>query len=441
MSSAAITVEQISKRFQMGSGATYGLLSEFLQDATIRLVARQTRRLFGGYDRYREGETLRQLWALRDVSFRVDQGEVVGVIGRNGAGKSTLLKILSRILHPTRGRIEISGRIGSLLEVGTGFHPELTGRENIYLNGAILGMTRREIQHKFDDIVDFAEMAPFLDTPLKRYSSGMAVRLAFAVAAHLEPEVLLIDEVLAVGDMGFQKKCIGKMEEVSRHGRTVLIVSHNLPVIANLCSRALLLEAGTVAAEGAAVDVVRTYMERSPSAGGEIVWPDPSAAPGNDVVRLRSVRILQDGGDSSTGDVDISRDVIVELTYHNLRPGEQLFGALWLKDQFGTTVLSSASADGCNQRQDEWFGRPHPPGIFRTRCRIPGNFLNEGTYHITAMVNHLPWETLVMEDDAVQFHVHDTGSMRQTYYGKWAGVVRPQLPWSTEFVEASESEN
>jgi len=248
MSAPVIRTVGLSKRFRIGKRVNYKSLRESLQNA-VTAPFRRTRRA---------AETI---WALRDVSFEVARGEVMGVIGRNGAGKSTLLKILSRITEPTEGRVELRGRVGSLLEVGTGFHLELTGRENIYLNGAILGMKRAEIHRKFDEIVDFAEVEQFLDTPVKHYSTGMYLRLAFAVAAHLEPEILLVDEVLAVGDVAFQKKCLGKMEEVSRGGRTVVFVSHNLPALEAICSQAVLLDGGRIVASGPAADTVRRYLQ------------------------------------------------------------------------------------------------------------------------------------------------------------------------------------
>lgn len=255
MSEAIITVEGLGKRYRLGqrSNERYTALRDVLTDKAKGLF--RTRHS-SQVTRHSNNE----LWALRDVSFEVKRGEVVGIIGRNGAGKSTLLKILSRITEPTTGRVRLKGRVASLLEVGTGFHPELTGRENIYLNGAILGMTRAEIQKKFDEIVAFAEIEKFLDTPVKRYSSGMYVRLAFAVAAHLEPEILVVDEVLAVGDAEFQKKCLGKMSDVSRGGRTVLFVSHNMAAIAALCNRALLIESGRVLSDGPASEVTERYV-------------------------------------------------------------------------------------------------------------------------------------------------------------------------------------
>ena len=239
------------------------------------------------------------LWALRNVSFDVHKGEIVGIIGRNGAGKSTLLKILSKITPPARGRVEIHGRTSSLLEVGTGFHPELTGRENVYLNATILGMRKREVDRKFDEIVEFSGVEKFLDTPVKRYSSGMRVRLAFAVAAHLEPEILIIDEVLAVGDAAFQEKCLNKMQDVGNEGRTVFFVSHNMQAVTRLCERVITLKDGRVAADGNAHEMVAAYMHEGASSSADRTWDDIDTAPGGDVVRLRSVRMKDAQGQTA----------------------------------------------------------------------------------------------------------------------------------------------
>jgi len=378
------------------------------------------------------------MWALKDLSFEVRRGEVLGIIGRNGAGKSTLLKILSRVTAPTSGEVRVRGRIASLLEVGTGFHPELTGRENILLNGAILGMKKVETARKFDEIVAFSGVEKYIDTPVKRYSSGMYVRLAFAVAAHLEPEILLVDEVLAVGDTAFQKKCLGKMGAMGQEGRTVLVVSHNMPSIVNLCPRAILLNDGRVVADGQAAEVVQQYLATAVSAGGEVVWPDPAQAPGNEIVRLHAVRILQDGIDGPTADVSISKEVLVQITYCNLQDGAVLYPAIWLRDKMGTDVLSSSNAKSVSLTEDPWYGRPHPIGLFQSVCRIPGNFLNEGLYSITAIVGKGASETQILEDYVLSFDVHDTGEMRKEYYGSWLGVVRPKLAWLTEYAGPEE---
>ncbi len=425
MPAPAIRCDGLSKRFRLG-GTRATRFTELLAGLGRSAATVPTRWLGRSRD---AGE--RELWALRDVSFEVAAGEVVGIVGRNGAGKSTLLNVLSRITRPTAGRIEIAGRVGSLLDVGTGFHPELTGRENVFLNGAILGMSRREIKAKFAEIVAFAEVERFLDTPVKRYSSGMVVRLAFAVAAHLEPEVLIVDEVLSVGDAAFQNKCLGKLDEVSRHGRTVLIVSHHLPSVVNFCGRALLLEAGRITAEGPASEVVGVYLSRTRSAPGEALWPDPGTAPGGEAVRLRSVRVLQDGQEGPTADVAINIDVVIEIAYRTLRGGESHFAGLWLRDHSGTVVLASNTAPGITIGSDAWHGRPQPAGIYVSRCRLPANFLNDATYTVTALVSRPPGVAEVREENAVAFRVHDTAAMRDSSAAT-PGVVRPGLAWETE---------
>src|SRR5580658_3852234 len=305
MSGPVIRVEGLGKRYRLGEGLRHTALRNLLGDA-LRLPLR----VLGGGGRASHAPpsaespaanapadagpaingNSRFIWALKDVNFEVQQGEVVGLIGRNGAGKSTLLKILARITRPTEGHAEIHGRVGSLLEVGTGFHGELTGRENVYMSGAILGMRKAEIDRKFDEIVAFSEVERFLDTPLKHYSSGMQMRLAFAVAAHLEPEVLLVDEVLAVGDASFQKKCLGKMSDVARRGRTILFVSHNMAAMKALCSRAVLIREGTIAKSGAVAEVVDDYLLGSAPGINTKEWRDPATAPGNENIRMAYIR-------------------------------------------------------------------------------------------------------------------------------------------------------
>lgn len=433
MPNPIIKVNNLSKRYRIGARERYLSFRDAIVDgitAPVRNLAK-LRRLTEFKNSNDEEDVI---WALKDVSFEVKEGEVLGIIGRNGAGKSTLLKILSRITEPTSGSIEIHGRVSSLLEVGTGFHPELTGRENIFLNGAILGMRKWEIEKKFDEIVRFSEIEKFIDTPVKRYSSGMYVRLAFAVAAHLEPEILVVDEVLAVGDAQFQKKCLGKMGDVAKEGRTVLIVSHNMPSIMNLCQRAILLNDGQLVKDGTASEVVQHYMSTARSAGGEVIWSDPAQAPGNDVVRLHAVRILQEGIDRPTADVDISKEVLIQIEFWNLREGTRLYSAIWLRDKMGTEVLSSVNAKSISLTEDPWYGRPYPRGMFRSVCRIPGDFLNEGLYSVTAILGKQPFDTQILEDYVLSFHVHDTGEMRKEFYGGWLGVVRPRLAWHTEYL-------
>lgn len=430
MGDLAIRVEGIGKRYRLGPHEPYRALRDVLTDMLVA-PARWFRRPTPPVSRPVRPQ---HLWALRDVSFEVPRGEVVGIIGRNGGGKSTLLKLLSRITAPTEGSGEVYGRVGSLLEVGTGFHPELTGRENIYLNGAILGMTKAEIDGKFDQIVAFAEVEPFVDTPVKHYSSGMHVRLAFAVAAHLEPEILLVDEVLAVGDAAFQKKCLGKMSGVAREGRTVLFVSHNMAVINQLCVRGIWLDSGRLRYDGSAPEAVARYLMTMSARGGEQSWPDPERAPGNERVRLHAVRIRSKG--EITNEVDIDKDLLVEVEFWNLLPGSRnLCANIYLLDSLGNTVLSTANTPAASLAPNEWFYGPHPAGLFRATCTLPGNFLNEATYYISVYVVTLgPVRVEARAEQALAFTVLDTGVMREPGGGRWDGVVRVRLPWRTEFL-------
>ncbi|HEY9282202.1 MAG TPA: ABC transporter ATP-binding protein, partial [Pyrinomonadaceae bacterium] len=373
-----------------------------------------------------EAETL---WALRDVSFEVRPGEVIGIIGRNGAGKSTLLKVLSRITEPTAGRVELYGRVGSLLEVGTGFHQELTGRENIYMNGAILGMKRAEIERQFDQIVAFSEVERFIDTPVKHYSSGMFMRLAFAVAAHLEPEILIVDEVLAVGDANFQKKCLGKMGTVAREGRTVLFVSHNLTAMQGLCSRVVWLHEGRVAADGPTGEVISEYLRTSFSARTAQEWADPATAPGNEAVRLRRARVLPEGG-SPSEPITVRTPVVIEFEYWNLHPATTLNLSLHLINEEGVTVFASGSG-----KDKTWQG-PLPAGLFRSRCRVPGGLLNDGIHNVQLLVVKDHSVVIHNQPDVLSFDIREAPETREFWFGKWPGAVRPDLEWRTEQVEA-----
>lgn len=426
MSKPSISVRNLGKRYLLGvgGGERYRALRDVIANSLTSLFKRKHQR-----------KGVQDLWALRNISFDVEEGQKIGIIGKNGAGKTTLLKLLSEITEPTEGEIRLRGRVASLLEVGTGFHPELTGKENIFMNGAILGMTKAEIKRRYDEIVAFAEVEKFLDTPVKRYSAGMRVRLAFAVAAHLESEILLIDEVLAVGDVGFRKKCMGKMEDVASKGKTVLMVSHNMPAIINLCQRTILLDTGRVVVDGQSKDVVQHYLATMRSASGEVVWSDLAQAPGNDIVRLQAVRIFQDGIEEPTADVDISKEIRIQIRYQNLQPGVLLYTGIILKDQMGTLVFSSTNHKSISLTEDPWYGRPRPTGFFQSVCSIPANFLNEGFYSISAIVGKFVVETQILENNVLSFQVHDTGEMRKEFYGGWAGTVRPRLPWSTEYIE------
>lgn len=415
---SALRVEDLGKRYKLGvttgGRASYRSLREDLA---------------GMFRRDREQAESRELWALRHVSFEISAGERVGVIGRNGAGKSTLLKLLSRITAPTEGRIEIRGRIGSLLEVGTGFHPELTGRDNISLAGAILGMRHREIEAKLDDIVEFAGVARFLDTPVKRYSSGMYLRLAFAVAAHLEPEILLVDEVLAVGDADFQKKCLGRMEEIGESGRTVVFVSHSMPSVLRLCDRVILFDHGGVLADGSPREVIRHYLESGLGSSAEREWSSPEDAPGDQVCRLKAVRVVQNGHVEE--EIDIEREVQIEVEYWHLTADPTLFPSVNLHLSNEDGVMLFVTNDFNNR---SWAQTARSPGVVTVACHLPGNFLAEGrVFVLAALSTYNPTAVHAMERDAVSFQVVDrsTGTgVRGEYASEWPGVVRPMLEWT-----------
>ncbi|MDP3705970.1 MAG: polysaccharide ABC transporter ATP-binding protein [Legionellaceae bacterium] len=370
-------------------------------------------------------------WALKDINFEVQAGDVIGIIGRNGAGKSTLLKVLSRITEPTQGKIGIRGRVASLLEVGTGFHPELTGRENIYLNGSILGMRKAEINGKFDEIIEFAEIEKFLDTPVKRYSSGMYVRLAFAVAAHLDPEILIVDEVLAVGDVHFQKKCLGKMEKFGKEGRTILLVSHNTAVITTLCSKSILLDKGQITSEGDAHEVVRKYSCMLQEFGGQVVWDDPSTAPGTKRVRLHAFRIISEN--TITSEVWSDKEVRIEVCFWNFEEGAMLRTSIHILDSLGSCIFATGNAD---LTEDKWINRPYPVGLYRSICVIPANFLNDTTYLVHAFVTRNIGSVEVGTNEPLQFSVLDSGTMRNGFTGHWRGIIRPKMVWETELLSA-----
>jgi len=429
MADIAIRVDRVSKRYRIGEKrASYGTLRE-----TLGNKFRSAIRGMGGYLGGRSAAgTLSDatIWALKDVSFEVKSGEILGIIGKNGAGKSTMLKILSRITEPTAGRCEIHGRVGSLLEVGTGFHQELTGRENVFLNGAILGMRRAEIGDKFDEIVEFAEVEKFIDTPVKHYSSGMHMRLAFAVAAHLEPEILLVDEVLAVGDARFQKKCLNKMQDVGKLGRTVLFVSHNMPAVTRLCERAILFEDGEIVRDGLVPEVVSSYLSGEVGTTASREWPDIEGAPSGDVVRLRSICIkTDDGGVSDT--VDIRRPVGIEIEYEVLKPGYKLTPMHQIYNEEGLRIFTAVDTD------PQWMSRPRPAGKYVSTAWIPGNLFTEGMLFVATHAFTLePFMRQYYVRDAVSFNVIDStnsDAARGEWAGRLPGVVRPMLRWTTEF--------
>ena len=421
----AVRVESLGKRFRIGAKRkTYKTLREGLVGAAgapWRLARRLGSRSPAQRDEY--------FWALKDVSFEVRTGEVVGMIGRNGVGKSTLLKILSRITEPTEGNGEMHGRVGSLLEVGTGFHGELTGRENVYLNGAILGMKRVDIARKFDAIVAFSEVEKFIDTPVKHYSSGMYLRLAFAVAAHLDPEILIVDEVLAVGDASFQKKCLNKMQEVGQEGRTVLFVSHNMAAITRLCERAILLDGGRVLSDGPATEVVSAYLKAGLGTTAAREWSE-GTRPHKDIAALCAVRVRDDQG-AIAESIDIRRPVLLEMEYETWIPDYVLMPFFALSVDEGVVAFTSNDVD------PEWRGRPRPVGRYVSTVRIPGNYLAEGTMFVTAGLTTMnPDQKQFLQRDVVAFQVVDSldgDSARGDFAKQMPGVVRPLLTWTTEF--------
>ena len=418
----AIKVESLSKQYVIGHNRRG---YETFREAVTRNIVTPFRRLAGKFAE----SGAEKLWALKDVSFEVAKGEVVGIIGPNGAGKSTLLKILSRITEPTEGQIEMRGRVASLLEVGTGFHQELTGSENIYLNGAILGMTRAEINRKFDNIVEFAGVRKFIDTPVKHYSSGMYVRLAFAVAAHLEPDILIVDEVLAVGDAEFQKKSLGKMAEVAQGGRTVLFVSHNMAAVNRLCGRCLLLNSGKLAAQGDTQSVTAQYIESSTGMTAVRAWRNANLRLGDEVARLISVCVRQGGKIADT--VDIRIPIEVEFTYESLEDGANLLSGVSFFNAEGIHLFLSADLNDAN------WSRPRARGVYRSVCHVPGNLFAEGMVHVAVEVStrNPVYRNHFLALEAVGFHVVDPGqpgSVRGAWEKTIPGLMRPICEWSTE---------
>lgn len=413
----AIRCEGIGKRYRIGRQERY----RTLRDTLTEIAASPLRKLA----RWREPDAERHpvLWALKDLSLEVNHGEVLGIVGRNGSGKSTLLKILSRITRPTEGVAEIRGRLGSLLEVGAGFHPELTGRENILLYGAILGMNRAEIARKFDEIVEFAECGRLLDTPLKHYSSGMYVRLAFAVAAHLETEILLVDEVLAVGDAVFQKKCLGKMSDVAHQGRTVLFVSHNMVAVESLCSRAICLHDGKLVLEGTPASVVSRYLREWLPAFKEVVYDQIETAPGNELLRLHRARVRA-ASQARDEMLTVRTPLRVEFEYWKLTEHTNVNFVAKTFNEHGTNVFTTAML-GVGEAST---------GLLRTSFTIPADLMNNGTYRIHLLI--VSGDLVIgYWEDLVAFEVHDTPSeMRGHYHGEWSGAVRPNLQWHTEAV-------
>jgi lipopolysaccharide transport system ATP-binding protein len=414
----AIKVEDISKKYKIGA-APGKFKYEMLRDQIVALPNKLFRR-----------NTVEEnyIWALKDVSFDLEEGHVLGIIGRNGAGKSTLLKVLSRVTEPTTGSVTVRGRVGSLLEVGTGFHPELTGRENIYLNGAILGMKRSEIESKFDEIVDFSEVEQFIDTPVKRYSSGMYLRLAFAVAAHLEPEILVVDEVLAVGDAEFQRKCLGKMNDVAAQGRTVLFVSHNMSAILRLTQEAIVMQKGRMVMRAHTNDAVDFYLASGQSQAGERSW-DPTeltnaAAPFTPI----SLKLV----DSKGKVVDAIRsveDVNIEMTYNLAAPVTGLRVGVYLSTVRGEYVFTSFDVDDAAMYEKHSV---RAPGTYVSRCNIPGDLLNEGRFIIGVNASTFGIKRYFMDENALSFSVDPSAAPGMQWAEQRNGPLRPRLNWTIE---------
>jgi lipopolysaccharide transport system ATP-binding protein len=425
-----IKTENLGKSYMIGhqsEGRQYVALRDVITDKAKEIWSRIKN------PHYHTHQNVEEFWALKNINLEIKEGERLGIIGRNGAGKTTLLKVLSRITEPNAGRAVVRGRVASLLEVGTGFHPELTGRENIFLNGSILGMSRQEIKRKFDEIIAFAEVENFLDTPVKRYSSGMYVRLAFAVAAHIEPEVLVVDEVLAVGDAEFQKKAMGKMESVSKQGRTILFVSHNMSSISTLCDRAILLENGSIKEDGDASEVIKYYLDTRSSNNSNFVWQDLDKAPGNDIMRLHSARIVSSSG-KIISDIDIKDDLKIEINYWNLKDGTKMWVGVHVFNTMDVHVFASSNLHSNSIIPDELWNSPQPKGLYRTECTIPGRLLNEGVYFINIAIGNNVLNVIAHEERVLEFNIVDTISQFQKAGKAHGGIIRPQLGWKTEAI-------
>lgn len=411
----AIRVQNLSKEYVIGGRPTpRETFRETLADAILSPY-RRFRRLTGDVPKEE------RFFALKDVGFDVSPGEVVGVIGENGAGKSTLLKILSRITEPTGGRIELAGRTSSLLEVGTGFHSELTGRENVFLNGALLGMGKEEIRKKFDEIVAFSEVEKFIDTPVKHYSSGMYVRLAFAVAAHLEPKILIVDEVLAVGDARFQRKCVGRMDEIGKEGRTILVVSHNMQVIRSLCTRAILLRGGKIAFDGGVLSAAAEYSKSYSAIAVERSWNEPGESPGNEAVRLRGVRVVPETGWEGER-LTVKAPFRMEFTYRLLNPGTYFSVGLYFRSINGEIIFRSASVPVEEASQ----------GAYRSTCHVPGDLLNNGKYTVDLYFVRDGSTVMFKAENSLVFEIHDAEREPGSFLGELPGAVRPKLRWEME---------
>ncbi len=375
--------------------------------------------IFSSFWQSKSKSKAEEFWALKNINFEINHGDRVGIIGSNGAGKSTLLKVLSRITQPTTGQIKIRGKVASLLEVGTGFNPELSGRENIFLNGAILGMRKAEIISKFDEIVDFSGVEKFLDTPVKRYSSGMYVRLGFSIAAHLQPDILIVDEVLAVGDTEFQKKCMGKMKDVSGEGRTILFVSHNLTAVEGLCNRAIYLQKGTVVTQGDTKSVVSTYLKNYSKNNFEQTWPSVNQAPGNDQIKFKRVQLFPQYLPSQET-IDVRNELKFEIEIENFEENSQLNFSIFLNTLAGECVFNVTS-----------IPRQYLKGTVNAKFTVPSHLLNDGSYSLSVMVVKDTTTVLHFLEECINFEINDWRPIPGNCYGKWPGIIRPTITVDT----------
>jgi homopolymeric O-antigen transport system ATP-binding protein len=427
----AISVKSISKQYKIGAAQQkfqYNMFRDVIMD-TLMTPVRVYRVLRG--QGMRGASQTSTIWALKDVSFDLEEGKVLGIVGRNGAGKSTLLKILSRVTEPTEGSVSVRGRVGSLLEVGTGFHPELTGRENIYMNGAILGMKSAEIDSKFDEIVDFSEVSQFIDTPVKRYSSGMYLRLAFAVAAHLEPEILVVDEVLAVGDAEFQRKCLGKMGDVAQQGRTVLFVSHNMSAILRLTQEAIVLKKGQLIKRAPTAEAVDFYLSSGQAESGERIWA-PDEIPANSAPFKPVALRIKDKTDKVVDTVRSTEPVTVEWEYCLDVPITGLRVGMYLSSMRGEYIFTSFDTD--DAAQFEQFGA-RKAGRYISRCHIPADFFNEGRYSLGVNASSFAVRRYFMDENALSFNVDISGAPGTQWPEIRQGPVRPRLDWKIEKID------
>lgn len=416
----AIIVEGVSKSYKIGEFSSDSLISDLKRNVKkVKSFINKS----GDYEREQYNSLL---WSLKDISFSIQKGETFGIIGKNGAGKSTLLKILSQITSPTTGSIKLKGQIASLLEVGTGFHPDLTGRENIFLNGAILGMRKAEIKKNFDEIVEFSGVSKFIDTPVKRYSSGMYVRLAFAVAAHLNSDVLIVDEVLAVGDGEFQKKCLGKMNEVSNSsGKTILFVSHNLHAVRHLCKRSILLEKGRLVLDSSTSNVIAEYLNYSEAKSFEKNLVDSDME--NDWFKLTNIR-LKDASGNTISIYNISEEYYIEFSY-SVKKESRLKFSMTISTDDGITIFSSL-----NNHDLEFYEKFHQPGEYQSSVKIEGNFFNEGSFSVS-IASYVEFNDNFSFQNIISFNTSDDGKLKRDYFGGYGGFLRPQLKWESKKVK------